>query len=127
MLKKLLFVMLSMALLTVLFAACTIKDQANAPAGPTVKMTPSNFTVPTITIKKGETLILDNNSTQTHFILNGTWDGATQKPASEAGAPKVSANMSAGVTQSVGPFNTAGSFKYYCSIHQGMNLTVTVA
>jgi plastocyanin len=49
-------------------------------------------------------------------------------PAAEPGAPTVSNVQftSAGQSQSIGPFNTAGAFHFYCSVHSGMNLTVTV-
>ncbi|HLZ59842.1 MAG TPA: plastocyanin/azurin family copper-binding protein [Ktedonosporobacter sp.] len=124
--KKLLFGMIALALLTVLFTACTIKDTANAPAGPVVKMGSSNFLQPTITIKKGEAVTLVNTAAVPHIVVNGTWDGAVQKPAQEAGAPKVSMNFNGQGSQSTPPFNTAGTFKIYCTIHGGMNLTVTV-
>jgi plastocyanin len=50
------------------------------------------------------------------------------KPAKESTAPTVS-NLqfnSAGQSMSVGPFNTAGTYHLYCSVHLNMNLTVIV-
>ncbi|MBE3560813.1 MAG: hypothetical protein IMW89_16570 [Ktedonobacteraceae bacterium] len=128
MLKKLLFGMLGLALLTVLFAACTIRDAASGPSGPSVKMGPTTFLQAEVKVPKGQKLALVNASTQPHIIFNGTWEGATPKNETEPGAPKVSnLNIQANQTATIGPFTTAGTFKYYCSIHGGMNLTVVVA
>ncbi|HLG62147.1 MAG TPA: plastocyanin/azurin family copper-binding protein [Ktedonosporobacter sp.] len=124
--KKFLLVITSFALLTILFAACTIRDESSISSGPQVKMGASNFIDTTITIKKGESITLVDTATAPHIITNGTWDGTTQKPAKEAGAPTVNLNFSGGDSKSAGPFTTAGTFKLYCTIHQGMNLTVTV-
>ena len=124
--KKLLLLMTSFALLTVLFAACTIREDTGVPAGPQVKMGPSDFIDKTITIKKGDSITLIDTATSPHTIVNGTWDGSTPKPGKEAGAPNVNLNFTGGDSKSAGPFTTAGTFKLYCTIHGGMNLTVTV-
>jgi plastocyanin len=62
-----------------------------------------------------------------HTISNGTWDNGTPKPTKEPGAPLVD-NVSVGGNSSatIGPFASAGTFKLYCTIHPGMNLTVIV-
>jgi len=124
--KKFLLVITSFALLTILFAACTIRDASTISTGPQVKMGPSDFIDKTITVKKGESITLVDTATAPHVIVNGTWDGTTPKPSKEAGAPTVNINFSGGDSKSAGPFTTAGTFKLYCTIHQGMNLTVTV-
>lgn len=62
----------------------------------------------------------------THIILNGTWANGAPKPATEPGAPTVSNVQVNGNTVEIGPFTTAGTFNIYCSIHQNMNLTITV-
>jgi plastocyanin len=124
--KKLLFGMIGFALLSVLFTACTIRDEANAPTGPQVKMGPSNFVQSTITIKKGQPITLVNVSSAEHIIDNGYWKGATQVPAQESGAPKVALTVQGSASATTPPFNTAGTFHLYCTIHGGMNLVVTV-
>jgi plastocyanin len=48
------------------------------------------------------------------------------KPAKEPGAPTVNNLQINGNNAQIGPFNTAGTFHIYCSIHPGMNLTITV-
>ena len=123
--KKLLLGLATCAMLSVLFAACTIRD-ASLATGPSVHMGTSNFIKDTITVKKGETLTLIDDATSPHIIVNGYWQGGTAVNKAEAGAPTVKLNFNGGDSQSTPPFNTAGTFKLYCTIHGGMNLTVTV-
>lgn len=122
--KKLLFGLALFGLLSVLLAACAIRD--TAVSGPTVPMGNAAFIQTSITIHKGDPLVLTNPSTVAHEIKNGSWVNGAQKPATESGAPQVSFTSNAGDSMAVGPFNTAGTFHLYCTIHQGMNLTVTV-
>ena len=125
--KKVLIAMIGFALLSILLAACKIEDTASLSAGPQVKMGSSNFIDKTVTIKKGESITLVDTVNSPHVIANGTWDGTTAKPAKEAGAPTVNGlNFAGNDSKPIGPFTTAGTFQIYCSIHQGMNLTVTV-
>lgn len=123
--KKLLFGLAVFALFSILFAGCTIRD-ASLASGPSVHMGTSNFIQKTTTIKKGETLTLIDDATAPHIIVNGFWQSSTGVNKAEAGAPSVKLNFNGGDTQSTPPFNTAGTFKFYCTIHQGMDLTVTV-
>ncbi|HLI91801.1 MAG TPA: plastocyanin/azurin family copper-binding protein [Ktedonobacteraceae bacterium] len=124
--KKVVFGIIGLALLSVLLAACTIRDEASLPTGPSVKMGPSDFIQKTVTIKKGQTLLLVDTAASPHIIVNGEWVGSTQKPAKEAGAPTVNLNFAGNDSKATPPFNTAGTFHIYCTIHGGMNLTITV-
>ncbi len=125
--KKLLFGILSFALLTVLFSACRVIDASTLPKNPKVQMGQANFLVPTVTIKKGQSIDLVDTVSSNHVIVNGQWVGSTQKPAKEPDAPDVNVTISsAGQSKTVGPFAAAGTFHIYCNVHQGMNLTVTV-
>ncbi|HEY7419607.1 MAG TPA: plastocyanin/azurin family copper-binding protein [Ktedonobacteraceae bacterium] len=126
MLKKLLFGLVGFALVTILFTACTIRDASTIQAGPQVKMGASNFITQSITIKKGQSLTLVDTATSPHVITNGAWQGATAKPMTEPGAPKVQMSFSGGDSQKTPAFTTAGTFHLYCTIHGGMNLVVTV-
>jgi plastocyanin len=54
------------------------------------------------------------------------WENNTPHPATEAGAPAVQNVQVNGNSVELGPFNTAGTFHIYCTIHPGMNLTVIV-
>lgn len=136
---------LTMAFISVLFAACArpgtgaTSDTGStsggsggstgstaSSSGNTVHMGAANFIQSTITITKGSSLTLVDDVTIPHVIQNGSWDNGTAKPAKESGAPTVAASFSGNDSHTVGPFNTAGTFKLYCTIHSGMNLTVTV-
>jgi plastocyanin len=124
--KRILFGVLVTALLTVLFAACNIVDASNVASGPQVKMGGADFIQKTITIKKGQTVTLVDASGSPHIIVNGTWQNGTAKAEKEAGAPTVNLNFVGNDTKATPAFTTAGKFELYCTIHGGMNLTVTV-
>lgn len=112
--------------LAAILAACSIHDVSTQPTGPTVHMGGANFNQPSITIKKGDSLTLVDDVAVQHIIKNGTWQGTTQKPGAESGAPPVDVTLNGNDNATVGPFNTAGTFHLYCTIHPGMNLTVVV-
>ena len=124
--KRVFLIVLAAALLSILFAACTITNEASTPTGPSVHMGSTNFDVSTTTIQKGQNLTLINDASDEHIITNGMWDGTVQKPGKENGAPTVNVTFNGQQSQSIGPFNTAGTFHIYCTIHQAMNLTVNV-
>ena len=124
--KKILAGVIGMALISILFAACNIVDASTLATGPQVKMGGSTFLVPSITIKKGQTLTLVDTSSAAHIIANGSWQGGTAKHAQEASAPTININFAGSDTHSTPPFATAGTYKIYCTIHSGMNLTVIV-
>ena len=124
--KKVLVGLLALGMITVVLAACSIRDES-ASTGPAVHMGGANFIVPSITVHKGDTLTLIDDAPVPHEIYNGSWVGSSQVKKTESGAPvandiKFSGNDSA----PLGTFNQAGTFHYYCSIHPGMNLTVVV-
>lgn len=124
--KRILLGMVAFAIMTVLLAACTIRDAASIPSGPSVHMGNAAFLQTSITIKKGDKIHLVDDVAVTHIITNGTWQGSTQKPGKESGAPDVKLNFTGSDSQSTPSFNTAGTFKLYCTIHGGMNLDVKV-
>jgi len=84
------------------------------------------FVPSTVTIEKGQSLTLVNDSVVLHPIQNGTWEGSTAKAIQEAGAPTVKVQLSSNDRQSIGPFTTVGTYQLHCTIHPGMNLTVRV-
>lgn len=112
-------------LLTVLLSACGIKD-LSAASGPSVHMNGTDFVQTSVTIHKGDMLNLIDDAASTHIIVNGSWINGTAKPAVEAGAPTVNQQYNGNDSAPIGPFNTAGTFHLYCTIHQNMNLTVLV-
>jgi plastocyanin len=115
-----------LGLLTVVLASCSIRE-ASPVSGPTAKLMGADFLQDTMTIKKGESIIFMNESTSPHIIENGAWVGGSMKKEVETGAPTVNMNIAANADETTPPFNTAGTFKLYCPIHPGMNLTVIVA
>ncbi len=136
-LKILVTLLAMLALGSILLAACARpgSPEANQSGGTssgsgggggTVHMGATNFLQSTVTINKGSKLTLIDDLTVEHIINNGTWDNGTAKPGKEPGAPTVNVTFNGGDTQDIGPFTTAGTFQLYCTIHSGMNLTVTV-
>jgi len=124
------------ALVSILLAACARpgSPEANSGsgssggggAGATVHMNANNFVQNTVSISKGSKLTLVDDVQVEHIINNGTWNNGTPKPSQESGAPTVNVTFQGGDTMDVGPFTIAGTFQLYCTIHSGMNLTVTV-
>lgn len=114
-------------IVTVLLVACG--SGSNASYSPnSVHMNATNFLQNSITIKKGASITLINDDLSVpHIIANGTWENGTAKPAREAGAPEINnVQINGDSSETIGPFSSAGTFKLYCTIHSGMNLTVVV-
>jgi len=101
---------------------------ATTGAEPSVHLGISSFAVSTITISKGSKLMLVDDGTFEHNIGNGAWVNGQPKQESATGEPTVNHVdiNGAGKTLEIGPFTTAGTYHLYCSLHQGMTLTVVV-
>ena len=124
--KRSIILLAMCALLTIMCVACRI-GVAPQVQGPTVHMGQTTFLQSSVALQKGEMLILHDDVDSTHIITNGTWVGFVAHPATESGAPSVMETYSkAGQSIPIGPFNTAGTFRLYCTVHPGMNLTVVV-
>ena len=126
--KKLISIFLLLALVTLLAAACDISgiNSSSTGNGTPVHMGLIDFTQPTVTINKGDSLNLINDTATVHIIQNGTWKGDVQENLTEAGAPSVNHLFNGNDSFTVGPFNTAGTFHLLCTVHPGMNLIVIV-
>ena len=123
--RKLLTLLALCSLSTLLLVAC---GTTSADAGPNqVHMDNTSFTTLAVTIHKGERLTLVSDTIIGHTIANGTWKDGSAQVTREPGAPVVN-NVSIGGNSSsaIGPFNTTGTYKLYCTVHSGMNLTVIV-
>ncbi len=92
----------------------------------TVHMGPGNFLQPSVTVTKGSKLLLIDDTSSLHILANGTWQNGTPKAEKETGAPSVDNIQVSGKSIELGPFTTAGTYHIYCTVHQGMNLTVIV-
>ena len=134
-LRILVMMLATLALVSILLAACTRPGSPEANSGggtssggggATVHMNANNFVQNTVSISKGAKLTLVDDVQVEHIIANGTWNNGAPKPSQESGAPTVNVTFQGSDTMDVGPFNTAGTFQLYCTIHLGMNLTVTV-
>ena len=97
------------------------------PSGTSVHMNSSNFVQSCVTISKGSKLTLIDDVQVLHLIANGSWVNGNAQPKQEPGAPVVNNVQIAGGSADIGPFNTAGTFHIYCSVHVDMNLMVKVS
>jgi plastocyanin len=123
--KKFIIGFVVLSLITVLLVACG-GSGGNGGGSTDVHMSSTNFTQSSVTISKGSSLNLVDDASVVHIIQNGSWDNGTPKPAAEPGAPTVNVQFQGSDSHMVGPFNTAGAYHLYCTIHAGMNLTVIV-
>lgn len=126
---KKIFAASALLLLAFTLISCTLTGNDNSGnSDNTVGMDSRNFTQSSITIKKGESITLENQEATAHIIANGSWQGSVPDSKQEPGAPVVNNVTIGSVNQTldIGPFNTAGTFHYYCMVHDGMNLTVIV-
>jgi plastocyanin len=123
--KRLITALLLLSMITEFVIAC---GGSSGSGNMDVHMGNTTFTQSSVTISKGSSLNLIDDVAVTHIIQNGSWVNGSPMPATEPGAPNVN-NLqftSTGQNQTVGPFNTAGTFHLYCTVHQNMNLTVIV-
>jgi plastocyanin len=126
--NKYLFGLFGCLLLTLLLSACRIIDASTLPKNAKVLMGASQFITTDMTIKKGQSLDLVDTVSNPHVIANGFYDpsGKVTKP-SEPEAPQIGTlNFNGNDAQTIGPFNAAGDFHYYCTIHPNMDLLVHV-
>ena len=128
--KKLIAIFVALSVVTILTAASCGGSGGSAGGGGDsgVHMGETTFLQSSVTISKGSSLTLIDDVPVLHIIGNGSWVNNVIKPAREAGAPVVN-NLqfnAAGQSMAVGPFNTAGTYHLYCSVHLNMNLTVIV-
>lgn len=122
--KRLIAALLLFVVVTFLVVACG----GSSGGGPTVTVHTSgpSFTEASVTLSKGDSLTIVDDDGAMHVISNGSWNNGVAQPMTEPGAPTVNVTLNGNDSQTVGPFDTAGTFHLYCSIHQNMNLTVVV-
>lgn len=134
--KKLSLAFVLFGLLSALLVACGGSTTGNTAASnndttgsgnaATVHMSDNNFAQSSVTISKGGSINLVDDASVIHIINNGSWVNNNPKPAKESGAPTVNVQFNGNDSQTVGPFNTVGTYHLYCTVHPGMNLTVIV-
>lgn len=124
--KKIFVGLVLFGVFSIVLVSCAIRDTATNANLPTVHMGGTDFIQHSITIPKGSMLLLVDDAPSEHIIQNGTWANGVAKPGVEPGAPMVNQTFNGNDSATIGPFNTAGTFHLYCTIHQNMNLTVIV-
>jgi|SRR5581483_12104782 len=130
--KKMFLLFVALGFILVFVAACGSSTSASGPGSgnsntTTVHMGMQSFLQSSVTIKKGDSLKLVNDASDTHIISSGQWVNGSPKPETESGAPQVSnLQFSGQVSHMIGPWNTPGTYHLYCTVHQNMQLTVIV-
>src|SRR5579885_2889651 len=130
--KKLLLAFAFLCMISVLVVACggttTGTGSGGSSGNATVHMGQTNFDQSSVTISKGGTVTLVSDTSSVHIISNGQWVNGLARQGKESGAPTVNNVQftSSGESKVIGPFNTAGTFHLYCSVHPGMQLTIIV-
>jgi plastocyanin len=146
--KLLIVTVIFLAFGSILLAACTSStsrassQSASTPGAPvskggspqsgggtpgvSVHMSDTNFEEKSVTLSKGSSLTLVDDTDSVHIIQNGTWKDGIVEAGVEPGALRVDQNFVGNDTHQIGPFTTAGTFKLFCTVHSGMNLTVIV-
>jgi len=105
----------------------TSADSTSSNGKPAIHMTANQFAQSVVLVPKGETLLVINDSSVEHVLLNGTWNAnGTAHPLVEAGAPILHNIDITDGSREIGPFTTAGVYHLYCTLHPGMNLTIVV-
>jgi plastocyanin len=80
-----------------------------------------------VLVPTGSSLLLVADSSAEHILHYGRWDAhGVPHPLVEPGAPALQHEDMRGGSMQLGPFTTAGVYHLYCTIHQGMNLTIVV-
>ncbi len=93
---------------------------------PTVHTTGARFLTNVVLVPKGKSLVITDDDGEQHIIANGSWINNTPRPQTEPGSPLAQQLDLQSGSKIIGPFNTAGIFHIYCTIHLNMNLTVIV-
>jgi plastocyanin len=93
---------------------------------PSAHMTLNSFSPNVVLVSKGDRLLIVDDASVEHILQNGAWTNGTARTIAESGAPVVHSVDITGGSVEIGPFTTAGIFHIYCTIHQGMNLTIVV-
>jgi len=93
---------------------------------PTVHVGAGGFVQSSVTISKGQDLLLISDSTVQHDLVLGAWQNGQPVTQNEPGAPAINNVVLNGQNVTLGPFTTAGTYHVICVIHRNMSLTVIV-
>ena len=100
----------------------------NALSPNTVALEVGSFSPSSISLTKGEKLIIIDSGAFHHNLSMGRWINGQPVLQNQPGAPSLTNKdvTAAGQTVILGPFATAGTFYLICSLHHNMMLTITV-
>lgn len=123
----------AVATVLLLTAACSGSSHpetvgASAP-GAAVAIPLLSFNPDSVTVKAGQTVTWTNGNDIGHVLVQGSYDvdKDTGLRSSEHDDGTFSLKVAKKGDRVSHTFPKAGTFTYYCSIHKGMNATVTVA
>ena len=100
----------------------------SAPTGPVINLSSLTFNPSTTTVKVGESVTWRNDEPITHTVTSGRFmgiDKTTGLRSSQQPDGMFNAKLDGKGTFSF-TLTKAGTYTYYCDIHQGMNATITV-
>ncbi len=92
----------------------------------TLHVEANGFLQTSITIPKGDKLVLVSDSSEKHRFYNGIWQNGSPIIEQEPGAPPVNGLVQTTNSVTIGPFTTSGTYHIFCTLHKGMELTITV-
>jgi plastocyanin len=92
----------------------------------TVQTNAANFVQPCVNIAKGTSVTIVPFGVSLQILANGSWVNGAAQPAQEPGAPTISNVQVTNASIEIGPFNVAGMFHLYYTVHVNMNLVVNV-
>ena len=122
-------IVVGMLLVSLIVAANPQASAASAnPNGePVAHMAPDHFVQNVVLVPKGSKLLIVDDSSIEHVLQNGSWNSnGTPQQGAEPGAPTLRNVEITGGSREIGPFPIAGVYHLYCTLHQGMNLTMVV-
>ena len=100
---------------------------ANPNGEPVVYLASDHFAQNVVLVPKCSKLLIVDDGSIEHVLQNGMWDtNGTPHSAAEPGAPAIHNVDITGGSREIGPFPIAGVYHIYCTLHQGMNLTIVV-
>ena len=104
----------------------TPTSSAPSCASGTVHTLATSFQEACVNVAKGMKLTIMPAVTSFHILFNGSYVNGNAQPLREPGAPLVNNLQETSSPITIGPFNMAGTFHIYCSVHPNMDLTINV-
>ena len=103
-------------------------DTAAPVEGTSVRTTLLDFDPKEVTVAKGDTVTWVAGDDISHVLVQGSYEVGSDGLRTKETDDKAFELKLAGKGQQVKhTYSTAGTFTYYCTIHRGMNGTVTVS